>query len=340
MHARFFALLVTLASFAATADMVQAQTPEAAEKAPATTEVTPAKQAIPDPEPIPEPKKAETTPVAKPAAKPTAVSPAADYVIARVGDEEIKKSEVEKIWQTLVPPGKGPDFDTLDENIRQNIVRGVISQRVLYEEAEKEGLDKTPEVQTQLAELRRKLLVRALIDRKSKGLVSENDINKEYEAMVRATKGKEEIRARHILVKTKEEAEKAKEELEDDKAFEEVAKEFSKDPGTAKKGGDLGWFPEGRMVSEFSKAAFGLKKGKISEPVQSPFGWHIIEVTDRRPLKAPTLSEARAEIEAKLQEKKLASYAEGLVKQRTVTYYDAKGHEKPLDLTPQLPESK
>lgn len=90
-----------------------------------------------------------------------------------------------------------------------------------------------------------------------------------------------EVRASHILVSTKEQAEKVREEILAGKDFAQAAKEVSKCPSGAK-GGDLGYFGRGMMVPEFEKAAFSLPVGQISEPVQTQFGWHLIEVTDRR----------------------------------------------------------
>ncbi len=87
------------------------------------------------------------------------------------------------------------------------------------------------------------------------------------------------INASHILVKTEEEAKTILEEVKAGKNFEDIAKTKSLCP-SGKKGGNLGWFTHGQMVREFEKAAFSLKKGQISQPVKTQFGWHIIKVID------------------------------------------------------------
>ncbi len=105
-----------------------------------------------------------------------------------------------------------------------------------------------------------------------------------------------QIRARHILVETEEEARQVRERILAGEDFAAVAKEVSKDPGSAEKGGDLGWFARGRMVAEFEEAAFNLPVGVLSEPVKTNFGYHIIEVLERdenRPLSPEDLDEAR-----------------------------------------------
>lgn len=87
------------------------------------------------------------------------------------------------------------------------------------------------------------------------------------------------VNAQHILVKTEDQAKEVLAELQQGKSFEDLAKSKSQCP-SGKKGGNLGWFSHGQMVKEFQKAAFDLKKGQISQPVKTQFGWHIIKVKD------------------------------------------------------------
>ncbi|WP_439742941.1 peptidylprolyl isomerase PrsA [Bacillus pseudomycoides] len=113
---------------------------------------------------------------------------------------------------------------------------------------------------------------------------------------------KPEIKASHILVKDEATAKKVKEELGQGKSFEELAKQYSEDKGSAEKGGDLGYFGPGKMVKEFSDAAYKLKKDEVSEPVKSQFGYHIIKVTDIKEQKP--FEEEKANIKKDLVEKK------------------------------------
>ncbi|WP_226576714.1 peptidylprolyl isomerase [Halobacillus litoralis] len=105
--------------------------------------------------------------------------------------------------------------------------------------------------------------------------ISEEEMKQYYERM------KTEVKASHILVKDEKTAEEVKQKLEDGADFAELAKEYSTD-GSAEKGGDLGWFGPGDMVAEFEEVAYDLEPGKVSEPVQTEFGYHIIKVTEKR----------------------------------------------------------
>ena len=118
-------------------------------------------------------------------------------------------------------------------------------------------------------------------------------MKKVYEEAVKQITGEQEVHARHILVETEDEAKAVKAELDKGADFAELAKKKSKDPGSAD-GGDLGYFTKEQMVPEFSAVAFTLEQGKISDPVKSQFGWHIIKVEEKRNRKAPDFEQVKA----------------------------------------------
>jgi peptidyl-prolyl cis-trans isomerase C len=253
---------------------------------------------------------------------------AEDYVMMKVNNQDITSAEAQLMWASLFPDGSAPLLSDIDEKVRQNVLRGLISERLIYAEAVKQGVDNSEEVARQLADMRKKIVIKEFLNQKTADLVKEADIKREYEKLVSGMKNEEELRARHILVAEEKEAEELKEKLDDGEAFEKLASQNSKDPGSAKEGGDLGYFTKGRMVPEFSRAAFALKKGEVSAPVKSPFGWHIIKLEDRRKLAPPTYNEVKKDLEAKLQERALESYAKQLLERSDIKYYDAKGREK------------
>ncbi|MHB8993200.1 MAG: peptidylprolyl isomerase, partial [Chloroflexota bacterium] len=108
----------------------------------------------------------------------------------------------------------------------------------------------------------------------------------------------EQLHARHILVETEEKAKEIAEKLKNGASFEEVAKAESTDTATKENGGDLGWFPRGQMVADFEQAVFGLPVKQISDPVNTSFGWHIIEVLEKeenRPLDEQALAQRKSQ---------------------------------------------
>ena len=135
--------------------------------------------------------------------------------------------------------------------------------------------------------------------------VSEAELKAAYDARASQYKVEEQRRASHILVKTKEEADKLSAELRKAPGrFAELAKKHSQDPGSAEKGGDLGLFGRGMMVPAFEEAAFRQKEGEIGNPVQSDFGWHVIRITGVQAAKSRGLQEVRAELSAELGKQK------------------------------------
>ena len=137
--------------------------------------------------------------------------------------------------------------------------------------------------------------------------VSDADLKEAYQNRLAQMTESEQRRASHILVKTRDEALQVEAELKKSPArFADLAKKQSQDPGSAEKGGDLGWFGRGMMVKPFEDAAFGMKQGETSGPVQSDFGFHIIRVTGTKAAKARSFEDARAEIEAELKKARAA----------------------------------
>ena len=117
--------------------------------------------------------------------------------------------------------------------------------------------------------------------------------SKVYDDAVKQMGNEQEVRARHILVPTEDEAKAILAEIKKGTDFAELAKQKSKDPGAAAEGGDLGYFTKEQMVPEFAEAAFKLDKGQVSEPVKTQFGWHIIKVEDKRTKPVPEFEQGQ-----------------------------------------------
>lgn len=263
--------------------------------------------------------------------KPAA--PAKDYTVINLDGEEIKNSDILEIWKGLFQGATAPDFATFEEPVRQNVLRGVISEKLLYKEAVKAGFDKNEDVKKRIENLRRQIIMQSFIENKAKSLVTDAQIKAAYDEKVAESKGQEEVKAKHILVASEDEAKKIYDELKKGADFEKIAQEKSTDKGSGVNGGELGWFSKDKMVPEFADAAFKLKKGEISHPVKTAFGWHIIKLEDRRPLKPATLEESKEAIRAELTNKAVQNYVESLLKSASIKYYDANGKEKEFSRT-------
>jgi peptidyl-prolyl cis-trans isomerase C len=193
--------------------------------------------------------------------------------------------------------------------LRKAIREDMISLEVLAQEAKKMGLDKDPEViqQTELA--KQSVLVGAFVQDYAKNhLISDDQLKLEYDKL-KVNLGKSEYNVRHILVETEAEAKAIITQLGKKGKFDKIAKEKSKDAGSAEKGGSLGWAVPSNFVPPFANALLSLKKGTYTkEPVKSQFGWHIIKLDDVRDLKVPSFEELKPQILQRLQQQSIQEY--------------------------------
>ncbi|MCH6265275.1 MULTISPECIES: peptidylprolyl isomerase [Neobacillus] len=144
-----------------------------------------------------------------------------------------------------------------------------------------------------------------------------------------------EIKARHILVADEATANTVKQKLDGGAKFEDVAKEYSTDKASAQNGGDLGWFGTGKMDPDFEKAAYALKVNEISAPVKTQFGYHIIQVTDKKEKKS--YDEMKKDIEYQVKSQKLTTDVINKAMERELKDANVKINDKDLKdaLTPQ-----
>lgn len=151
-------------------------------------------------------------------------------------------------------------------------------------------------VKRKIAMLTERMLFDEYLETAAKKVVTDDAMKALYSETVKNLKPEPEIRARHILVETEDQAKAAIKRLKAGEDFAKLAAEISKDPGSGQQGGDLGFFTKDRMVPEFSSAAFALEIGKISEPVKSQFGFHIIKVEEKREKPVPGFDEVKDQI--------------------------------------------
>ncbi|MDR3410494.1 MAG: peptidylprolyl isomerase [Formivibrio sp.] len=231
------------------------------------------------------------------ASKPTSVNKP-----TTVNGVVIPEAKINFFIQQLTARGQ-QDTPELRAKLREDLIRN----EIVTQEALKKGLDKDPEVISQIELARTQILFGAFINDYMKAHpISEADMKSFYDTQVKAHFSGKEYHARHILVATEGEAKAILAELKKGKKFDDLAKAKSTDKGSGANGGDLGWSNPADFVKEFSDALVKLPKGKITDtPVKTQFGYHIIKLEDVRDAKGPAYEEVKAEIQKELQNQML-----------------------------------
>jgi peptidyl-prolyl cis-trans isomerase C len=239
---------------------------------------------------------------AAPAATDKATS--APDAVAIVNGSPILRSEYDDYTKGML---RGRPATDLTPEQKNEILDQMINMQLISTQAQKDGVDKDPDVVSRLAFLRTQVLAEAGAQKYLKAHPpSDEELQAEY-----AAADKTEYHARHILVPTKEKAEALIKKLKAGAKFEDVAKAESTD-GSKNNGGDLGWFTLARMVKPFGDAVKTLKKGEMTqEPVQTQFGWHIIKLEDSRDT---PFDQMKPQLNNQLLKKKFDAYIDSLKK--------------------------
>lgn len=225
---------------------------------------------------------------------------AEDKVLVKVDGIEITESQI-KLAESEI----GPELAGMPEAQRRRVlVEYLLDNALMASAATKANLGQGAEFDARLAYYKGRALRDAYFDKTVTTAVTDAEAQKIYDQEIGKSPQQEEIRARHILVKTKEEADKIAEGLKKGDDFAKVATELSIDTGSGAQGGDLGFFERGQMVKPFEDAAFALKPGEVSAPVESQFGFHIIKLEEVRKKPLPTFESLKDKIIAFLLKKK------------------------------------
>jgi peptidyl-prolyl cis-trans isomerase C len=248
-----------------------------------------------------------------------------DPVVARVDDFEITRSDVEREVSSLPERYHQMPFETIFDALRDR----AISTALLSNEAETRDLREDPAVQDAIADAERLILRNRLIETTVASALTDEALREAYEAR-KAEPGfdREEVKARHILVEERGTAEELLTELRSGADFAALAAEHSTGP-SGEQGGDLGWFTKDQMVGPFADAAFAMEPGEISaEPIETRFGWHVIQVDDRRS-STPSFEEVRPQLEQELGREAVTVLLEDLREDASIERFDLEG--RPLD---------
>jgi len=216
-----------------------------------------------------------------------------DPVLATVNGQPIRFSDVKDAVATLPPQARAMP----PQQLYPLLVEQLIDARALLIQAQRVGLDKDPEVQKVVKMAQEHALETALLNKVVRPQVTEEAVKAKFDQDNAGKQGETEVHARHILVPDEATAKKIIAELKKGGDFAALSKQYSKDPGAAKQGGDLGFFKKTEMVPEFADAAFALKDNEVSPtPVKTQFGWHVIQVMGHRSAPPPNYEEQRDQL--------------------------------------------
>jgi len=243
---------------------------------------------------------------------------AQELVIAKVNGKTITEGDMR-----LAEAEIGSELGSLpDVTKRRVLVEFLIENQLFADAAEGQNLASGAAFNERLQYWRRRALRDAYFDTTVRNAIKDADAKKHYDSLVGTAAPEEEVRARHILVESKDKARDLFEKLAHGSDFAQLAKEHSKDPGSKDQGGELGYFTRGQMVPQFEEAAFKLKKGEVGEPFQSQFGWHIVRVDERRQRSAPPFEAVKDRVVADMIHKKAQQIAGDLRGKARIEYID------------------
>lgn len=254
-----------------------------------TNPASPPPAAAPAPAPAAAPKPAAPAPAAKPPAAVATPAPAPkDPIVATVNGVPIRLSELEVAQQSLPPQYRSMPLQAVFPALLDRIV----DSKLVVQEGKKSKVTEDAAYKKRLAFVEEQVLQDYWIQREIGKKVTAEKLRQRYEERLKSIPAEEEVHARHILVATEDEAKALIAEIKKGAAFDKLAKDKSTDKASGAEGGDLGWFKKSDMVKEFADAAFDLKKGELTEtPVKTQFGYHIIQVEDRRKAPPPAYEE-------------------------------------------------
>lgn len=255
------------------------------------------------------------------AAQTTITDPNSNPVVAVVNGEEIKRGDVFSFITTLPEQYRQAPIDQLFPAALEQVV----TNRILAKHTEEAKLENDPEVAKMLEDAKSQIERNVYVDRQISAEVNDKALKKKYDELVAKIGDVQEIKARHILTDSEDKAKEAIKELDKGTDFAEVVKKYSL-PQASQNGGELGYFAKNEMVPEFAEAAFALDKGQYTkDPVKTQFGWHVIQVEDKRKRPAPDFEDVKPQIEAQLRQEIAVDLLKKWQKDAKVKKFDING---------------
>jgi peptidyl-prolyl cis-trans isomerase C len=258
-----------------------------------------------------------------------------DPILARIEGRYVHLSEIEAAARASGVL-RASDILTPQIAFRRGLVESYVEQRLLARAALEDGLQRSPSVLRRINAARDRVLAASFMDSRLRAQVTPKTVEQFYNAQRDVTVLGDEVRARHILVATKQEADAVVGALAGGADFGVLARELSQDRATAPLGGEIGWFTRSIMTRIFSNVAFATTPGEVAAPFETEFGWHVMEVLERRSTKAVPYKEVRGEVEEFLRLYTIDETLAALAKESQVVYFRPPEDEREPD--PSSPE--
>jgi peptidyl-prolyl cis-trans isomerase C len=260
---------------------------------------------------------------------------AQEGVVARVDGKTITEADMR-----LAEAEIGSDLGSLPDGTKRRVLLEFLIENQLFADAaEKQKLSAGTGFDERMQYWRRRALRDVYFDKSVKDTVGDAETKRFYDQQVGTLKPEAEVRARHILVESKDKARELFQKILHGGDFATLAREHSKDPGSKDQGGELGFFSRGQMVPQFEEAAFKLKPGEVGEPFETQFGWHIVKVDERRQRTAPAFDDVKDRVRASMIHQKAQQIAGELRGKAQIEYIDPDIRKSvESDRTPSLPK--
>jgi peptidyl-prolyl cis-trans isomerase C len=285
--------------------------------------------------------KAATPPAAqapaaqKPATKPPVQAAPKDPIIATVNGVPVRLSELEVAQQSLPAQYRNMPLQAVFPALLDRIV----DSKLVVQEGKKSKVTEDPAYKKRLAFVEEQVLQDFWIQREIARKVTADKLRQRYEERLKSLPSEEEVHARHILVATEDEAKALIAEIKKGAAFDKLAKDKSTDKASGAEGGDLGWFKKSDMVKEFADAAFDLKKGALTEtPIKTQFGYHVIQVEDRRKAPPPAYEELAEQLREEMAREAVTAELDLLRSRAKIEKFNIDGSKpEPVAVKPATP---
>jgi peptidyl-prolyl cis-trans isomerase C len=245
-----------------------------------------------------------------------------DPVVARINGGEVHRSDVMREMDMLGPQAQQVPPQMLYPQVLQRMVAAKLVSAKGYEQK----LQNDPEVKAKMKDAEMQIVAETYVHRTVQPKITDAKIKARYDELASKYKPQDEVRARHILVKTEDEANDLIKQIKGGADFAKLASDKSEDKGSAKSGGDLNYFAHDAMVKPFADAAFAMKVGEVGDkPVKTEFGYHVIKVEDKRKSSAPPLAEVKDQIVNRLGQEETDALVKGLEAKAKIEKFNLDG---------------